>query len=197
LQLLAAVADLKWRTIQEYVAAPSSQFMLAVGLPKQDLGVPVAALGECLLLLVQQLQGVSPQLRTAFLHSPAGGVVLRLMGEMSRVQPDLHDPVGNDMLRQLRGRSGQSAQGLSWLPGWASNGPEERPTDTWLAACLSSRVLVQQLLLPGLLLQPAVAGGGGQEAGYSSSSSSTAGCQANSSTPKRKYLLKPVHGEAH
>jgi hypothetical protein len=107
-------------------------------------------LGHCLvpqllLLLVQQLHLVTPQLRSIFLHSPAGNTVLQVLSEMSSdiaVQKGevlvLYriEPLGAAGLLELLQTDGDM-QGQ-----WGYNTTNART------------LLVQQLLLPGLLLQP-------------------------------------------
>jgi hypothetical protein len=89
---------------------------------------------QLLVLLVQQLQGLGPEARTAFLHSPAGSNVLQVLSSM----------VEQGMV------SGGTGCGDQSVPiGRSQDG------DGCMQLHSASRdQLVSLLLLPGLLLQP-------------------------------------------
>jgi hypothetical protein len=152
-------------------------------------------LGHCLvpqllLLLVQQLHLVTPQLRSIFLHSPAGNTVLQVLSEMSSdiaVQKGevlvLYriEPLGAAGLLELLQTDGDM-QGQ-----WGYNTTNART------------LLVQQLLLPGLLLQPKpqlqapwrprTAGTSGSSSGGSSSSTGVAQRATSSTGPLVTFVV--------
>jgi hypothetical protein len=99
------------------------------------------ALFELLVLLVQQLQAASPEARATFLHSPAGSEVLRVLNQVLADQPAASGRVAVMTDGRLLGAGG--VQQLSDSKGsWRNIGH----TVAWL---------VEVLVLPGLLLQPA------------------------------------------
>jgi hypothetical protein len=124
---------------------------------------------QLLMLLVQQLQGVSPQQRGAFLCSPTGTTLLWVLSEMSSYAKTKTDMSVMEVLmapRPQQAGTGQQVQAAAagWVNHWAQG-----------------RAMVELLLLPGLLLEPApepVPSGGDGVEGISSSTSD--GCSTAS-----------------
>jgi hypothetical protein len=116
-------------------------------------------LTHILLLLVQQLQGAPVGVRAAFLHSPAGNEVLRVLSEMSSSETMARGLV---VLYQ-----NSSAQGAA-PP--AQDQQQQQPAEPSIHQCeLSGHALLPLLLLPGLLLEPAPQAGPAQSGSSSSS----------------------------
>jgi uncharacterized membrane protein YgcG len=128
-----------------------------------------------LLLLAQQLQGMTLQQRAAFLHSPAGGTVLRVLGEM-----DVKAAEGDVLVGSL----------FFYYPDRTTNNPEQQQAgqrtcceDDLVPSLLTVDAVVHQLLVPGLLLQlKGPQEGSSPSAGTSSSTSSSSGGTSSSTS---------------
>jgi hypothetical protein len=101
---------------------------------------------QLLLLVVQQLQGLAPSQRAAFLHSPAGVTVLQVLRQ---VPMEYEDSLPLAFVVLSGGPQGGAAI-LAQQQGDTEGG--------WMYE-VQGRTLVEQLLLPALLLQPARADG--------------------------------------
>jgi hypothetical protein len=127
LQLLAAAAAAGWC----HLGRPGPDHNAEGLLFGQKSGHDGVA--QLLLLLVQQLHLVTPPLRSSFLHSPAGNTVLQVLSEMSSDQAVQQGRVGLLELQRTN----------------------KDPKGTWASYTTTAHtLLVQQLLLPSLLLQP-------------------------------------------
>jgi hypothetical protein len=120
---------------------------------------------QLLVLLVQQLPGVSAQQRGAFLCGPPGTTLLWVLREMSS-----YAKTDESVMELLMGPGPQQA----------GTGQQVQPAAAgWVNHWAQGRAVVELLLLPGLLLEPvpepAPSGGDGVE-GISSSTSG--GCSA-------------------
>jgi hypothetical protein len=93
-----------------------------------------------LVLLVQQLQGAPPQQRTAFLHSPAGSSVLRVLGKLQQAGASAGSWV--DVVQYNEADAAAAMQGN-----------QQYTMGMMQKHGLSGRALVELLLLPGLLLE--------------------------------------------
>jgi hypothetical protein len=93
-----------------------------------------------LVLLVQQLQGVPGHERSAFLHSPAGSGVLRVLSELGKVGAS-----AGSCVNVLRYSMVDAAAALQVK--------EQLTMDMAQRHGLSARAFVELLLLPGLLLE--------------------------------------------
>jgi hypothetical protein len=174
LQVLAHAAAVMLRRLQLQLRSPSRDPEDVPERCRQE----VAGLSHLLLLVVQQLQGVPAQERTSFLHSPAGGEVLRVLSELDSMEVA---GWGSALAMILPTGSQEPAGAIH-----KQQQPSPPAAETvWLTA----HALVQELLLPGLLLQPvqvqqagaAGAGVTGSSIGVSSTDNSAAG-QGSSDT---------------
>jgi hypothetical protein len=128
------------------------------------------ALTHLLLLLGQQLQGLAPQQRAAFLHSPAGAAVLQVLHEYCQAKVIRY----NNMEVMV---GGHPAGAESDQDQQQQQGAGNRQSHT-----LSGLAGVEQLLLPCLLLQHASADVGAcGRPGFVSSSSSSSSSTASGS----------------
>jgi hypothetical protein len=92
------------------------------------------------MLLAQQLQGAPVEVRAAFLHSPAGSAVLRVLGELHGSHTQVLDVLKFTVTGTKLTTTTEAAHQLCARPG-------PRVVSTIRQA------LVERLLLPGLLLQ--------------------------------------------
>jgi hypothetical protein len=114
-----------------------------------------------MLLLVQQLQAATPQQRAAFLHSPAGTILLHVLHGMSL--PEVEDRFLCELLVQdSNPPSSSAAAGAEAVAAEPAAGQQGYPAaGNWSNSVPRGREVVQLLLLPALLLAPvpgAVAG---------------------------------------
>jgi hypothetical protein len=118
-----------WRRIPDI---PAFQLTMAATTVAQGKFVEFM---HVVLLLVQQLQGATPQLRGAILHSPAGTTLLGILSDMTLA--DKAHQYGVETLVQ----EAHSAAAAAAATGWQNCMPD-------------GRELVELLLLPGLLSAP-------------------------------------------
>jgi hypothetical protein len=165
LGLLAATATVTWRLVLQNRRQEDPHSLRLL----EPQGLREEQLLSVLLVLVRQLQAVPPQLRAEFLHSPSGGCLLRVLHGMSldteqyaRIveTPSSRTPSGVPAARQ------QQQQEMSALEAFNS-------------MYKTGRTLAEQLLLPGLLLQPASSSQDAPEHEGCSSSSSSGRCEDN------------------
>jgi hypothetical protein len=100
---------------------------------------------QLLVLVVQQLQGVPAQQRVAFLHSPAGNTVLHVLMDLLAEEEAMMD-----LGQVVAGAGLQVPEGVQHLQQQLVAGNSQ-------ASKLDGLSMIVQLLLPGLLLQPAFA----------------------------------------
>jgi hypothetical protein len=146
LQLLAASTCTWWRIVQQRLGLEQNQRLLRLGLPAMAVAVLAQALGHSVLLMAQQLQRVPSRHRAAFLHSPAGNSVLQVLSELSAGQGV--EVAFCELALGERHRDPREVQR-----------EEQAAAGDWTPAILPGRLLVQQLLVPGLLLHPTPAEG--------------------------------------
>lgn len=146
LQLLAASSGCLWRVIQEQLGVPLHQAALKRRMPLFNIVRQAQALTHVVLLVVQQLQAAPSEVRSSFLHSPAGNAVLQVLNELSS-GPGVGQAFSDVYV-------GAGAQG----PG--AQQEEQQGASGWRLCTLLGEDVVQQLLLPGLLLQLVPAGEG-------------------------------------
>jgi hypothetical protein len=121
----------------------------------------VAGVFQLLLLLVQQLQGVPAEERSAFLHSPAGSEALRVLSELMSMEA----AGWRFALTMILPTATQDPQGGVQQQQQPGEQQLEQPPATAAAprVWLTGHAVVQELLVPGLLLslteQPGAAGG--------------------------------------
>jgi hypothetical protein len=127
-----------------------------VGTPVEQLSTEQLyghALVSMVVLLVQQLQGMSPQQRAAFLHSPAGSSVLQVLSALGSLQTGDPSAEGTAVRMLVSGDLSKCAAADP-----TQQQQQQQPCDI-KSYVASSRELVELLLLPGLLLQPVVPAG--------------------------------------
>jgi hypothetical protein len=142
LQVLAAAAAAQLCDIMQYGLEPSDE---VYSVKDPEYKGACTTLSQLLLLVVQELQGASPQQRTAFLHSPAGGTVLRVLTDLLCQEGISMHVAGVVAGLGLQVPVGGHQQQQQQVPGGLQ------------ASNMNALSLVEQLLLPGLLLQPAPA----------------------------------------
>jgi hypothetical protein len=126
------------------------------------------ALARFLLLLVRQLQGAPAGRRAAFLGSPACSIAHQVLSEFSSglgLQLPLWDVL-------VRGGAADAA----------ALQQERYGPDGWKLCALSGEAVVQQVLLPGLLLVPAPAGSSSPDGGRSCWQATTTSTTSSSSS---------------
>jgi hypothetical protein len=167
LQVLAAAVAATWRGMPSigYGMIKISQFTQQYGQFARQFYV----VARLLVLLVQQLQATPPQQRAAFLHSPYGNNVLRVLSEMST-----YEATERCVLEVLMESGSQVAatgqQGKPAAPAWVNHWPQGRP-------------MVQLLLLPALLLGPsAETVAFGSDGAERASSSNPGNCSSSTSS---------------
>jgi hypothetical protein len=171
LRLLAAAASAQWSEIKRLGGPINGARWASSGSDREGACLQ---LSEMLVLLVQQLQREAPNLHAAFLRSPAGGSVLRVLSEMTSAV-DARE-VGLALVlpdRPLRAAAA-AEQGVS------------APTQ-WCTCAMTWHDLVDMLVQPGLLLRPASAsqpsgGAAGRSSGNEGIRSFACHGQASSST---------------
>jgi hypothetical protein len=139
LQALAAAVVVKWRWLSQLSVAKLSMEAITQGAVRFYLFMHVS------LLLIKQLQEASPQERAAFLHSPAGTVVVTLLpsisigdaGFMYVMETLVQEPPSEAAAAAVAGQRGR------------------RVAPDWMNCVPNGRDAVELVLLPGLLLAPA------------------------------------------
>jgi hypothetical protein len=139
LQALAAAAVAKWRWCAQ--KSPQKLTMESVTQSMKRFHQFM----HIMLLLIQELQGAPPELRAAFLHSPAATMLLYHLQDMS-----LGDAALNYVIETLVQETPQEGAAAA-----AAGGQRvRRAAGDWLNCVPNGHALVEILLLPGLLLAP-------------------------------------------
>jgi hypothetical protein len=133
-----------------------------------------------LLLMTQQLQQAPAPVRATFLHSPAGSYLLRVLQLMALGKMSL--PMFELALADVLVRGGWQAAAAA---GEQQQQQQQDGTASWVVHQPSTRELVEQLLLPALLLQPASLEPGSTEVPGGSSSTAAGRLDARSNSSSR------------